>query len=488
MSRRLLAAVLAGAAGLALGVTPAPAGADDPAPLPASAIALASPDRVTASAWRGRVWTDFGLRLDAGSQPFEIWSTRPSYGDQISSVWRSPGGDVPLPAGSMTDFAGLDGFADITITRPRSGEVVKRIGVTVCFNGWSGRVHPDAPARSPYPMECPWNPYTLGSVMGIQTGWSIPMSEAWDRRPVRLEAGRYRVTASIADTWTAFFGISEADASTSTLLVVEDEEIAERGTRPGQTELARPATRAPRTAAAGDPVAETAPDLRSLPAFGIALNQRGTAIRFAATVWNGGLGPVVVDGFPSSSGDHLDAYQYFYDTAGNEVGHQRVGEFAWHDANHRHWHFLDFARYRLVTSPDPEGAQVVRSTKVSFCLANTDMVDYTIPNADWRPDNTDLHSACGGSGATSLRQVLSNGSGDTYLQYRAGQAFRIGDVPDGVYWIAVEANPFANLVESDATNNTSYRRIRLGTRTSGKRFVRVPQVGIVEELDLFGER
>lgn len=484
MSRRILAAGLAGTVGIALGLAPvATAGADDPVPLPTSAIALTSPDEVTAWGWRGRVWTDFGLRLVAGADPFEIWSTRPSYGSQISSVWRRPGGDVPLPSGSMSDFNGLAGFARITITRPRSTEIVKRIRVKACFNGESGRAHPDAPARSPYPRGCPWNPYTLGSVMGIQSGWSTPLFQAWDQsRPVRLPTGRYRVTATITPGWADFFGISAEEASTTTRLEVRDEAEEHARRARAATGLARPAARAPRSAAAGDPVAETSPDLKSLPAFGIGLNKRRTAIRFAATVWNGGLGPVVVDGFRSSSGDHMDAYQYFYDTAGNEVGHQRVGEFDWHEANHQHWHFEDFARYRLVTSPDPGADQVVKSTKASFCLANTDMVDYTIPNADWRPENTDLGSACGGSEATSLRQVLSNGSGDTYMQYRAGQAFRIDDVPDGVYWIAVEANPRARLVEADTTNNTSYRKIRIGTRTSGRRFVRVPQVGVIDEV------
>ena len=42
-------------------------------------------------------------------------------------------------------------------------------------------------------------------------------------------------------------------------------------------------------------------------------------------------------------------------------------------------------------------------------------------------------SACGGRGSLSLREVLAAGSGDTYTQYRAGQAFRPGDLPNGDY-------------------------------------------------------
>ena len=134
----------------------------------------------------------------------------------------------------------------------------------------------------------------------------------------------------------------------------------------------------------------------------------------------------------------MDAYQYFYDADGNQTGYEEVGEMHWHAGNHKHWHFEDFARYRLL---DADKTQAVRSTKESFCLANTDAVDYTVPGADWQPENTDLSTACGGADALSVREVLSAGSGDTYMQYRAGQAFRLEDLPNGVYYIAVEANP-----------------------------------------------
>ena len=59
-------------------------------------------------------------------------------------------------------------------------------------------------------------------------------------------------------------------------------------------------------------------------------------------------------------------------------------------------------------------------------------------------------------------------------------SFRVLFLPNGRYWIAVEANPKGNLVEHDSTNNVSYRKIRLGG-TAENRWVRVPQVGIIDE-------
>jgi hypothetical protein len=111
-------------------------------------------------------------------------------------------------------------------------------------------------------------------------------------------------------------------------------------------------------------------------------------------------------------------------------------------------------------------------------------VDYTVPGADWHPENTDLSTACGGYDALSVRQVLSAGSGDTYGQYRAGQAFRIKDLPNGIYYVAVQANPLfdgaRNLVESDYENNDSFRKIRIYGKPD-RRKVEVFQVGIIDE-------
>lgn len=489
MHPRTLTAGLAGAALLttvtgALALTPT-AGAGEPPPPSASPVSLRSAERIVAYSYRGHVYTDFGLRLVAGAQPFEIHAERPSYAEAISTVWHSADGEVALPAGSMDDFSGLAGFLELAVTRVSDGELVKQLSVDSCFNGYSARTRPDAPARSPYPWSCPWNPYTVGSVMGIQAGWSTPAFQEYGRR-MRLEEGAYDVVATIAPAFTEVFGITTEDASATTRLVVRPEDGVEGrpSARSNDPTLTPASPQEPRLTSAGALVPEAAPDLQSLPAFDIQLNKKSTAVRFAATVWNGGGGPLVVDGFRSAGEDYMDAYQYFYDTAGNETGYEQVGEFRFHGANHQHWHFEDFAQYRLLNA---DRTLAVKSTKASFCLANTDAVDYTVPNADWQPENTDLSSACGGPEAQGLREVLSTGSGDTYVQYRAGQAFRIEDLPDGTYYIAVEANPDdgengRNLLELDYTNNVSLREIRIGTtRRTGERWVRATPVGIIDE-------
>lgn len=474
---RLLA--LLSAAGLVLGLSglaPVGAGAADAA----SPLSLWLPDRVVVQSYGGEVYDDLGLRVVATGGPFELRSTRASYDEPIRTVWRSAAGDVELPAGAMSTFAGLDGFVTLTMRRVSDGSVARRVSRTGCPAGEAQRVRPDAPARSPYPSMCPWHPYTLGSVMGIQDGYSTALPDTTGAS-VRLRAGRYDVTASIAPAYAGLFGIAAGDATATTRLVVRDEGGAVEHGRARERVLLAAGTR-PRTASVGT-VAGPLPDLRTLPAFSIALNGRGTAIRFGATVWNAGDSPLVVEGFRSGDGQagddrHLDAYQYFFDADGNQTGHQSVGQMHWHAENHRHWHFEDFATYSLLSA---DRTREVRSTKQSFCLANTDAVDYTVPGADWQPDHTDLGSSCGGQDALSVRQVLAAGSGDTYFQYRFGQAISVKGLPNGVYHLRVAANPLGQLVESDATNNDSLRKIRLGGRP-GDRWVRVPQVGIVDEV------
>jgi hypothetical protein len=143
---------------------------------------------------------------------------------------------------------------------------------------------------------------------------------------------------------------------------------------------------------------------------------------------------------------------------------------------HNHWHFSDFARYSLLNS---EQTEVVRSQKEAFCLAATDAIDYTVKNANWHPDNTDLHTACGNHGSLSVREVLDVGSGDTYVQSLPGQSFDVTDLPNGTYYVQVTANPENRLYESSTKNNVALRKVVLGG-TKRHRTVQVPPVGVID--------
>jgi Lysyl oxidase len=465
--------------------TAAPDGATPERAVPGGAadstapVSLWAPKAVTAYAYKKRTWTDLGLRLVAQGAPFEIWSHRPSYDQPIRTVWHTADGDLPLPAGSMTTFSGLDRFVTIDIAPKRGGESLRLVR-KACLNGWSERVRPDAPPRSGYPAGCWYNPFSLGSVQGIQEGWATPILR--QGRPLRLAPGEYTVTARIAARYAATFGLSDAEARRTVQLTVTAEGID--GAERPDTAVARPAAHRPSGPQARAPEDGPRPDLRSLPAWGIGLSKNTNYLRFSATVWNAGNSPLVVDGFRRDGEDEMDAYQYFFDAAGDQTGYQSVGHLHWDPKpSHQHWHFEDFARYSLL---DADKQETARSKKEAFCLANTDAVDLTVPDAAWTPENTDLATSCGDYSSLSIREVLAAGWGDTYTQYRAGQSFDIRGLANGTYYVAVTANPEHNLVEASTDNNVALRRVVLGGRP-GHRTVRVPQVGIVEDEGYGGQ-
>ena len=96
-------------------------------------ISLWAPRRVVAFGFDGFVFGDLGLRVVAEDAPFELWSNRASYRQEIQTVWRSPSGDVPLPSGTMSSFSsGLSRFVKLTVT---SGDRVRTIRRSACLGG-----------------------------------------------------------------------------------------------------------------------------------------------------------------------------------------------------------------------------------------------------------------------------------------------------------------------------------------------------------------
>ncbi|MGW2639491.1 lysyl oxidase family protein [Streptomyces sp. NPDC001348] len=488
-----VAALTAGAAG----TLAAPgAGAAPTAGTPKLGLIAAS-SSVTLDRYEGEegVYLDLGTYVTVDGGPLELRVTRKSYNDPVvaSQIIHSGGRTVTksLPAGLVKDFSGLPDFLKISIS-DRSGAKVLDTTQSFCPNDRAGRIRPDAPATSKYPEGCSGNPFTLGGVWGVEKGWAAGASGGYDSgNEVNLPVGDYTAKVSVAKKYRDLFGMPD---KTQTIKVT-----VRKGTDGGGEGLARgehahkgaakglkPASRRP----AGNgavPADAPKPDLRALPAWGIAVTDGGEGgegaatgkdyLAFGATVWNGGSSPLVVDGFRSPGKDKMDAYQYFYDAKGKQVGYTRTGTMEWDPREgHQHWHFSDFASYRLLGADKKE---IVRSGKEAFCLADTDAIDYTVKNADWHPSNTDLATACGEQNSVSVREALDVGNGDTYEQYRPGQSFDISSLPNGTYYIQVVANPDNRLKEESKANNVTYRKVVLGG-TPGHRTVTVPKYGRVD--------
>ncbi|CAL9334848.1 hypothetical protein SUDANB108_00146 [Streptomyces sp. enrichment culture] len=535
---------------------------------------VAATTSVTLTSWKEEpgVYLDLGTYLVSEGTPLELKVTRKSYKDPVAvtqTVYE--GGKAKtkkLPTGTVKDFSGLPGFSEITLT-DKAGKKVLTRSEGFCPNNASGRVRPDAPSTSKYPESCPTNPFTLGSVWGIEKGWAANTYAGSYTKPAQLPAGTYTAKIGVAKKYRDLFGIADKPATVKVTVVersFEDENpnsalrssaqagehaghatghhtpSAHSGHGPGHApapaEAAAPVTsgagpsynvgHGPLKAAppalpwalkkkqqmsapsprAGDTAGQTdgsrrapalkplskrpagkpsvpdvpKPDLRSLPAYGIIVSDGEKDIpgkdylAFSANVWNAGPAQLVVDGFRSPGKAKMDAYQYFYDAKGKQVGYTPTGTMEWDPRpGHVHWHFTDFASYRLLKADKKEA---VRSGKEAFCLANTDAIDYTVKNANWHPYNTDLSTACGEENSISVREVLDVGSGDTYTQDLPGQSFDITDVPNGTYYIQVLANPEKRLKETNLDNNSALRKIVLGGKP-GKRTVTVPAHDLV---------
>ncbi len=543
--------VVAAVAGAAPGAGAASA-ASTPGKPQIKLIAASNSVTLTRSEWAEGVFLQLGTYVSVDNAPLEFQVTRKSYKDPVVAKQILRDGKTTrtktLPAGTVDDFSGLAGFLEISIKDASGAEVVKSEG-NFCPNNASGRIRPDAPSTNHYPQSCSTNPWTLGSVWGVEKGWATNTT-TWDYdKPVDLPVGEYTAQVGVAKKYRDLFGIP--DDRPTVAVTVRDEPtdggeglatsksssstahhgghgghggghaaqsapaadpsaanhhygprgadaptppelpqaLIDRGTAnhlgdgPGHTDGSRiaPALKANSkrpTGKAGVAASVPKPDLRSLPAWDIAITDGEDGdvagkdyLAFSANVWNAGPAPLVVDGFRKPGADLMDAYQYFYDADGKQIGYTPTGTMEWDPREgHEHWHFTDFASYRLLSA---DQTKEVRSGKEAFCLANTDAIDYTVKNANWHPENTDLSTACGSQDAISVREVLDVGSGDTYTQYRPGQSFEITDLPNGTYYIQVIANPENRLQETNHKNNIALRKVVLGG-TPGARTVQVP--------------
>ncbi|MEU1596792.1 lysyl oxidase family protein [Streptomyces sp. NPDC005708] len=477
----------------AAGAVAAPgATAAAPAGTPKLTIITAS-NAVTVDRWEGEpgVYLDLGTYVTVDGGPFELRVTRKSYNDPVVASQIIHSGTKTLtkalPTGLVKDFSGLPDFLQVSIS-DRSGAKVADTTQSFCPNTRAGRIRPDAPSTSKFPDSCSDNPFALGSVWGVEKGWAAATSPGLrQQQPIDLSPGVYTATISVAKKYRDVFGIP---AQSRTVKVTVRSQTGEgQGPAGGghahreTFKSAKPAARRP-AGRAGIPANTPKPDLRALPAYGIAITDGEDGdvpgkdyLAFSATVWNGGPSPLVVDGFRSPGKEKMDAYQYFYDAKGKQVGYTPTGTMEWDPREgHQHWHFSDFASYRLLGADKKE---IVRSGKEAFCLANTDAIDYTVKNADWHPYNTDLATACGEETSVSVREVLDVGNGDTYTQIRPGQSFEITDLPNGTYYIQVIANPDNRLKEQSTANNVTYRKVVLGG-TPGARTVTVPKYGLID--------
>ena len=389
-------------------------------------------------------------------------------------------------------WKGLRRFVKLTI-KTAGGKVIASRTMTFCPDSYGPqRTNPLSAAKSPYPYSCTYNtPFLLSGVWGIARGWGVdPMTSGFFFSPftAKLQAGHnYWATMTITPRWRAVLRIAPQDAKAT----VKIEAVTPQQCNPcvyrAPARHAAPASLARQfheTAASmqrvpqmTNPPQSVLPDLMPLPSANINVanirqtprTKANSQLTFGATVAVLGNGPLDVEGFSTHHSSVMPAYQYYF--RGNQVvGRTRAGTMGFDNKpGHNHWHFEQFAQYRLLTK---NKKLVVRSQKVGFCIAPTDGVDLLLPHATWQLNNLGFGGgACGSPGALWVQEHMPVGWGDTYYQYVAGQSFNITHLHNGAYYIEIIANPEHVLHETNTANDTSLREIILGG-TFGHRTVR----------------
>src|SRR4051812_7941417 len=194
------------------------------------------------------------------------------------------------------------------------------------------------------------------------------------------------------------------------------------------------------------------PDLVTLKVTQHDLLLNGGKLRLSNEIGNKGRGPLEI--YPSASSNNCDgdgdptndrdvSQRIFLDSNGDGVfqrsqdthsEHPRFGCEQYHPAHH-HWHVLDFSRYRLVRKKT--GRTVARSTKVGFCIIDTDHAFGGLPGS---PGNYHYPAGSGDCNRDSI-DGLSVGWADEYYYGLAGQELRIKGVRAGRYCLVSTADP-----------------------------------------------
>jgi hypothetical protein len=201
-------------------------------------------------------------------------------------------------------------------------------------------------------------------------------------------------------------------------------------------------------------------------------NGRKLVLRLSNEIGNRGRGPLEIQPSPTPTdcdGDgnpanDRDTYQRIFLDSNADNVFDRAGDTAYTDRRfgcerfhppHGHWHLLDFSRYKLVRQRT--GRTVVSSTKISFCVIDTDHPFRAIPGSPAAPYYPAGDSNCNRDSIDGL----SVGWADTYGYFLPGQQLKVTGLHRGRYCLVSTADPANVLRESDNSNNANRTLIAL---------------------------
>jgi hypothetical protein len=211
------------------------------------------------------------------------------------------------------------------------------------------------------------------------------------------------------------------------------------------------------------------PDLVQSPPRALEAYQAGDRWRlaFLSAVENDGRGPMLLLGSrPDQDDPAMSVEQLVRRADGTTAAYSVDGEIRFVlSETHRHWHFLDFERYDILTG---DGRTVGRDEKTGFCLGDRYNVSRSVqlPGEPERPVWT---QECGRGQPERLivREGISPGYGDDYVPRLEGQSIDITGLPAGRYVLRHRVNVDRALRESDYGDNSAEVPFELTWSESG---------------------
>ena len=195
----------------------------------------------------------------------------------------------------------------------------------------------------------------------------------------------------------------------------------------------------------------------------IVVTPTGREFRYTHQIYNGGAGPLeILPAYNPSAGTYQGTQRiYTHNAAGTwsiALSRPVAGAFEFH-AEHGHFHFplAAFGLY-TVAANGGVGVPVALSPKNGFCIADSFLLNTTLPHAG------EFGSWGSCSDPTSLRG-MSVGAVDEYDYRDPGQSVPIDGLPDGTYWFRAVVDPFNYLAESNETNNETDVKVTISNNT-----------------------
>ena len=219
----------------------------------------------------------------------------------------------------------------------------------------------------------------------------------------------------------------------------------------------------------GGSATELLPDLVQSPPRALEVYEADGVwhLAFLSAVENDGRGPMLLVGTrPDQSSPAMTVEQLVRRSDGSASTLGVDGEIRFvRSETHRHWHFLDFERYDILTA---DGKTVGRDEKTGFCLGDRYNASRSV-QLPGEPQQPVWTQECGRGQPERLivREGISPGYGDDYVPRLEGQWIDITGLPAGSYVLRHRVNVGRVLRESDYGNNAAETPFELSWSDSG---------------------